>query len=173
MTIGLFIVRVAVGVALVLQGSAKLTKTGRRSTGGYFESVGFRPGLAMAVVAGLTEFGAGVMLAAGLATPLAVAGAVGILLSVVVVSRPQGYWNSNGGVEYPLVMGVTAAALAFTGPGSFSLDEVIGWAEPTTGIAAVAVAFGLVAALPVLVRRVVVLRHQSDGATTLVAAEAA
>lgn len=169
MIAGLLIIRLAVGLALILQGYAKLTRQGRSDTADYFESVGFRPGRVMAPVAGLTEFGAGALLVAGLATPLAVAGAVGILISAAVVNGANGYWNANGGAEYPIVLGFTAAALAFTGPGSASIDELLGWGTPTTATSVAAVVVGALAAAPILLRRRTQREVPSSGAPTITA----
>ncbi len=173
MTIGLFVVRVAVGIALVLQGSAKVTREGRRDTAAYFAEVGFRPPLAMALVAGTTEIAAGLLLTAGLATPLAAAGAVGVLASASVVNWSNGYWNANGGAEYPIVLGLTSAALAFTGAGSLSLDELLGWASPSTAVGGAAIVLALVSAAPALIRRRGVMQLEIVQPPAIVPAEAA
>ena len=39
----------------------------------------------------------------------------------------NGVFIVEGGFEYNLVFGVAALTLAFTGPGSWSLDAVLGW----------------------------------------------
>lgn len=38
----------------------------------------------------------------------------------------KGFFNGNGGFEYPFVLGWSAAALALTGPGRLSLDHAFG-----------------------------------------------
>ena len=49
-------------------------------TAGFFHSMGVRPGKPMAMMAGVSEAGAGLLLALGLFTPLASAAIIGILV---------------------------------------------------------------------------------------------
>lgn len=158
MEIGLLILRVALGGAMALQGAAKLTRSGRQGTAPYFDGIGFRPAAPLVAVAGLTELGAGILLGVGLATPLAAAGLVAVLVSAVVVKAVNGYWNTGDGCEYPLLAALAVAALAFTGPGEVSVDAAIGWDGASTGAGIAAVAGGIVAAAPLLVRRAAALR---------------
>src|SRR5205809_4706166 len=75
MSYGLLLLRVFVGVAFFGHGTQKLFGWwggyGPQGTGGFFAQQGYRAGVLMAVVAGLTEAGGGTLLALGLATPLA------------------------------------------------------------------------------------------------------
>jgi putative oxidoreductase len=153
MNTGLLLLRLAIGGALALQGRAKLTKAGRAGTAAFFDEVGFRPGAPLALVAGATELGAGLLLLAGLGTPLAAAGAVGVLVNASVVGWRNGYWNTAGGAEYALVSLVVSAGLGFTGAGRFSLDELLGWATVSPAVGSAALALGVGSALPLLVRR--------------------
>lgn len=67
MEAGLLILRVVVGVALVCHGTQKLLGWlgghGRRGTGAFFELLGYRPGVLLAVIAGPSEAGGGTLLA--------------------------------------------------------------------------------------------------------------
>ncbi len=45
---------------------------------------------------------------------------------VGLVHLPKGFWNRNGGVEFPLSLAAGVVALAGTGPGSASLDAALG-----------------------------------------------
>lgn len=60
---GLLLIRVVVGTLMVAHGTQKLFGWSRgygiAGTGGYFESIGYPRGRAMALVAGSTETGAG------------------------------------------------------------------------------------------------------------------
>jgi putative oxidoreductase len=70
-------------------------------------------------------------LAAGLLTPLAAAALVGsMLVAILKVHGPKGLWNSRGGFEFPLVMGTVAFVVGLTGPGSYSLDSLLGLQLP-------------------------------------------
>src|SRR5205085_12534400 len=88
MSYGLLLLRVFVGAAFFGNGTLKLFGWwggyGPQGTGGFFSSMGYRSGVAMAVIAGLTEAVAGVLLALGLATPLAGAMIVVVMLNAIV-----------------------------------------------------------------------------------------
>jgi putative oxidoreductase len=131
MNLGLVILRVVVGALFFGHGTQKLfgwfEGHGPDGTGGFFESLGYRPGRDMAILAGVTETGAGMLLVLGLATPLAAAMIIGVMINATMaVHAPKGVWNSDGGYELPLVYSAAAATLAFVGPGSWSVDKAIG-----------------------------------------------
>ncbi len=52
----------------------------------------------------------------------------------------NGFFVQNGGIEYTLVLGVSALSLAFTGPGTLSLDYALGisWSGAPWGVFALA-----------------------------------
>lgn len=161
MDLGLLIIRIVVGLLVAGHGSQKLFGAfgghGIAGTSGFFQSQGFRPGKAMAVVAGVTELAGGLMLALGLLTPLASAMIVGTLVVAASVHAGNGIWGQNGGYELPLLYVVTAGAIAFTGPGEVSLDYVLGVpADPW--LATAAVFLGLAGALVVVARAKALVR---------------
>jgi len=131
MDIGLLILRVIVGLTLTAHGTQKLFGwfggPGVDATGQSFTMLGFPPGRRHALMAGLAETGGGVLLALGLLTPVAAALILSVMIvAVVTVHLKKGFFASNGGYEYNLVLGIAALALVFTGPGSISLDAVFG-----------------------------------------------
>src|ERR1700730_293393 len=73
--LGLLALRVGVGGTLVAHGAQKLFGwfggAGLQQTGKMFEQLGFRPGQANAIAAGLGEAGGGALLAGGGRTPRA------------------------------------------------------------------------------------------------------
>ena len=149
MSTGLLILRLVIGLLLAAHGAQKLFGWfggyGIAGTGGWLESIGFKPGKAMAVVTGLAELAGGLALAVGLLTPLAAAVVIGTMAVAAWTHAAAGLWASNGGYELPLIIGAAAAALAFTGAGDFSLDNALGLTFGT-GYAVAALALGLVAA---------------------------
>ena len=164
MSYGLLLLRVVVGGTMFSHGAQKLFGwfggPGLRGTAGFFESLGWRLPLALAFLAGLAET-SGVAFALGLLTPLAALGiAVVMLNAIFVVHWRNGFFNSNGGVEFPLTLATVAVAVAATGPGRFSIDRLIGWDDNITGvwwgvgIAAAALAISFVT--------VTVLRHRES-----------
>jgi putative oxidoreductase len=131
MTIGLLILRVVVGALFVGHGTQKLFGWfgghGMEGTAGFMESIRYRHGRLAALLAGLAETVSGLLLILGFVIPLAAAGIIAVMLNAMAtVHFRSGLWNANGGIELPLLYAVTAAALSFTGPGSFSLDRVFG-----------------------------------------------
>jgi len=162
MSYGLLLLRVVVGGTMFSHGAQKLFGWfgghGLRGTAGFFESLGWRLPLAMAFLAGLAET-SGVAFALGLLTPLAaLAIAVVMLNAIFVVHWRNGFFNGNGGLEFPLTLATVAVALAATGPGRFSIDRLIGWDDNISGVWwGVGVA---AAALAISFLTVTVLRHR-------------
>lgn len=153
MTLGLLVLRLVMGLTLAAHGGQKLFGwfggPGRAGTAGFFGKLGFRWPVAMALMAGLSEFGGGVLFAAGLMTPFAaIAITVVMLNAFVTVHRPNGFFVTSGGYEYNLIIGAIAVAVAAIGPGRASLDHVFGiagglsgaWWGPIVLVAAVVIA---------------------------------
>jgi putative oxidoreductase len=123
-------VRVATGLLLVPHGAQKLFGWfgghGIDGTGQFFASKLGLPAW-VAVLAGLIEFGGGLLLAVGLATRAAAALVVGLMtVAVLQVHLPNGFFWTEGGYEYPLLWGILALSFVIRGGGSFSLDALIG-----------------------------------------------
>jgi putative oxidoreductase len=138
MNIGRILLRVTVGSIFVEHGTQKLFGWfgghGPDGTGQFFESIGLRPGRRNAIAAGTAEAGGGLLLALGLATPLAAASLASVMLTALrkAIWR-EGIKTGEGGYEVLLL--VTALALAESGPGPWSLDALltterrgVGWA---------------------------------------------
>jgi putative oxidoreductase len=68
------------------------------------------------------------LLALGFLTPLGAALVASVMVVAgVTVHAKNGFFITSGGYEFTLVVGVAALSLAFTGPGTLSLDAVIGY----------------------------------------------
>ena len=147
MDAGLVLARLVFGLLMAAHGTQKafgwFGGYGLAGTGGYFESIGFRPGKFFAAMAAGTEIIAGLLVALGLLGPIGPA----LIVSVMIVAAGSVHWTNgvfaqNGGIEVPLLYGVSAAALALTGFGAYSLDAVTGVSElwtPAIGVAALVV----------------------------------
>jgi putative oxidoreductase len=129
--LGLFLIRVVFGLIFAAHGAQKLFGwfggSGLAGTGGFLESLGFRPGKSFAAAAALAEFGGGLLLAFGFLGPVGPA----LLLSVMFVAgmtvhRKNAFFVATNGLEHPLVMATAAIGIALTGPGRFSLDAALG-----------------------------------------------
>jgi putative oxidoreductase len=137
--IGLLTLRLVVGLTLAGHGAQKLFGWwGGSGIHGWTQVVTklrIRPAKPWAWVAALSEFGGGILLALGLLSPLgslAITGAM--LVAIGTVHLPKGFWNGKGGYEFNLTLIAAAAALALTGPGTYSIDHALGiqLPEPVT-----------------------------------------
>ncbi|HET7094930.1 MAG TPA: DoxX family protein [Thermomicrobiales bacterium] len=133
--LGLLVLRLAVGGLLAGHGAQKLFGAfggaGLQGTAGWLESMGLKPGDRWALLAGLSEFGGGMLTALGLFHPLgpiATEGAMSLATFRVHAGKP--IWNTQGGAELPVTNMSAALALALAGPGRFSLDEALGIRVP-------------------------------------------
>jgi len=133
MATGILLLRLTIGLTLAAHGAQKLFGwfggLGLEQTGRAFDAIGFRPGRRQALIAGLVEVGAGMLLVLGCATPLAAAMTVSVMMvAAISVHGRNGFFITDGGYEFNVVFGVAALTMAFTGPGLYSLDAALGWA---------------------------------------------
>ncbi|MDR7418386.1 MAG: DoxX family protein [Armatimonadota bacterium] len=133
--LGLFIVRVVVGLLFMGHGLQKLAGWfgghGIAGTGQWMESIGLRPGRAWAVVAGLLETVGGLFFGLGVFTPLGTVFICAVMLMAIArVHWPKGLWVTNGGSEYPLTSIAVTIGVALAGPGRFALEPYTGVSLP-------------------------------------------
>lgn len=127
----LLVLRVTLGVMILLHGKNHLWGAGGvDGTAGWFHSIGFRPAKVHALMSGYVELAVGAGLILGLFTPVACAALVGtMIVAGWAAHRPNGFFIFKDGYEYVLVVAVTAVGLATFGPGTWSLDSVLGLVE--------------------------------------------
>jgi putative oxidoreductase len=145
MKVGRLLLRGTIGSLFFAHGTQKLFGWfgghGLDGTAQFFESLGMRPGRLNALAAGAAETGGGALMLLGLATPLAASAITSVMLTAINrIHAKNGPWNSEGGYEYNLALIAAAAGLAEVGPGSPSLDSVLGieWHGPRWALAALA-----------------------------------
>jgi len=126
LSIGLTVLRLALGATFIMHGGQKLFIYGFAGVSGSFAQMGIpMPGLLGPFVS-LVEFFGGIAIVFGLLTRLAALGLAGnMIVAILTVHLKAGFFNP-GGVEFPLSLLAAAATLAITGAGAFSLDALIG-----------------------------------------------
>jgi putative oxidoreductase len=166
MNTALLVLRLVPGLLLIGHGLQKLVPAkysppllhamGPRTTAGFFEQLGIRPGLPAALLAGLAEVAGGFLIAGGLVTPLGTALVAAVMTTAILsVHIRKGIWAAEGGFEFPLVLLTVAYVVSAIGPGSFSIDSWAGisnwtgihWAASDAVRAGAAVGIGAVAGL--------------------------
>ena len=125
------IVRVVQGSLMAGHGAQKLFGSfggpGLEGTSVFMEMFGMRPGRPWAYLAGLSEFGGGVLTALGLLKPL---GPLGVIGSMAMATRKAHWgkpiWVTEGGAELPVLNIAISTALMVREPDGFSLDRLLG-----------------------------------------------
>jgi putative oxidoreductase len=130
MSLGKLAIRGVVGPLFIGHGTQKLFGWfgghGLEGTAGFFESgLGLRPGKRHATAAGVSEALGGLLLTLGALTPVAAAMITGVMTTAIrKVHAPNGPWITENGYEYTAVIIAAVCALAESGPGTPSVDEV-------------------------------------------------
>src|SRR5437660_1796027 len=153
---GLLILRLVAGGLLAGHGAQKLFGWfgghGLKGTAGWLESMGLRPGKPWALMAGLSEFGGGMLTLLGFLNPLGALGIIGSMgMATTKVHWGKPIWVTSGGAELPLTNSAIALAIGLAGPGDLSLDKALGVRLPRRlvlvpglALAAAGVAAGLI-----------------------------
>jgi putative oxidoreductase len=126
MNLGLLLIRLVIGLTFAGHGTQKLFGWfggyGLKGTGGWLESIGLKPGVLMALVAGLGELLGGLLFAAGVFTPVGAALIViTMLVAIITVHGKNGFWVTSNGIEYNLMLIAVAVGVALVGPGAYVL----------------------------------------------------
>src|SRR5215216_3366065 len=108
--LAVFILQLGVGLTFAAHGAQKAFGwwggPGLAGWEGAMQHMGFRPARFFAVTSAVIELGAGILLAAGLLTPLVAAALVA--QAVVIIGQvhwANGFFNSRSGIEFPLLLG--------------------------------------------------------------------
>ena len=150
----LLILQLGVGLTFAAHGAQKMFGwwggPGLAGWEGAMAHMGFHPARFFALVSAGVELFGGLMLAVGFLTPIAAAALVA--QTVVIIGQvhwANGFFNSKSGFEFPLVLGLGAAAVGLGGPSAVSIDSALGLAiEPASAV--VMLGLGLLAGLVTL-----------------------
>lgn len=159
-SVAFLVIRLILGLGLMAHGTQKLFGwfggNGLAGTGGFFETLGLRPGRLFALAAGLGET------VGGLLTVLGLGGALGpalivlvMLVAIGLVHYNKGFFAANGGWELNAMVIAAAMGVAFGGNGLYSLDNVFGlsFLSDTVQVWYALAAAAIVAGLNLLARR--------------------
>ena len=128
--VAILLVRATVGGLLAGHGAQKLFGWfggyGLEGTSAWLESMGRRPGRPWAVLAGMSEFLGGLLVALGALNPIGPLLALGaMLMATVKVHLGKPIWVSAGGAELPVTNIAVMLGLMIAGPGRLSVDSLL------------------------------------------------
>lgn len=140
------ILRASVGTTMIAHGMKHAKSL--EGTAGWFGSIGFRQPELQAKTSAVVEIGSGAALLAGAATPLAASAVIGTMaVAARSVHLENGFFITAEGYEYVLGISTAAAAIAALGPGSLSVDRLIGRRGPVgTKAGVLAIVLGVLGA---------------------------
>ncbi|HXZ33065.1 MAG TPA: DoxX family protein [Terriglobales bacterium] len=121
---GLAVLRIVVGVIFVMHGWQKLS-WGFQHVGEFLGSLHVPLPTVAAVLLTLVEFLGGIFLIIGVLTRyVAALLAVDMLLAIILVHAKNGFFTSNGGVEFPLLLLAANLTLIMSGAGTLSVSAL-------------------------------------------------
>jgi putative oxidoreductase len=124
------ILRIALGAILIPHGMQKLFGAfggmGFAGNAALFDRIGFTPGIFWGTLVGCTELIGGTLLVLGLFTRFAAAAVVIFMIMGVKFTSAKGFFWTQGGSEYALLIGFCALFFLVRGGGVWSLDRAIG-----------------------------------------------
>jgi putative oxidoreductase len=136
------VLRTAIGGTLVAHGIRHWRTLD--GTARWFGSIGFKQPRLQAAASAAVEVGAGAALIAGAGTPLAASAVVGTMtVAARSVHLENGFFITAEGYEYVLNLSAASVALAAIGPGSLSVDRVLGIHDKLSPAQRVGLAVGL------------------------------
>jgi putative oxidoreductase len=128
--IALPLLRLTMGLILVPHGCQKLFGwfggLGFEKFTEIFDKIGWHPAVFWVALVALTESVGGLMLAFGFLTRFAAAAILIFMLNAMWSTSAKGFFWAQGGMEYPLLIGVVALVFLIKGGGRFSVDHALG-----------------------------------------------
>lgn len=128
--LGLLVLRLALGLIVAAHGAQKVFGwwggTGMAGWTAGMTRMRIRPAVPWAWISALSELLGGLAVALGLLFPVGSFAIVAAMaVAIALVHWPNGFWNGKRGYEFNLALVGPAVALALTGPGTYSVDELL------------------------------------------------
>jgi len=128
--IALPLLRLTMGLILVPHGCQKLFGwfggLGFEKFTDIFDKMGWHPAVFWVALVALTESVGGLLLAFGFLTRFAAAAIVIFMINAVWATSAKGFFWAQGGMEYPILIGIVALVFLIKGGGRFSVDQALG-----------------------------------------------
>jgi putative oxidoreductase len=124
------ILRVGLGLILIPHGAQKFFGwfggMGYEKFVALFNTLGYKPGILWLTLVGLTEFVGGILLVLGLFTRLAALAVVTFMIVAVHFTSAKGFFWTQQGLEYSLLILFVGLVFLIRGGGDYSLDKKLG-----------------------------------------------
>jgi putative oxidoreductase len=91
-----------------------------------FDKIGWHPAVFWMTIVALTESVGGLLLAFGFLTRFAAAAILIFMINAVWATSAKGFFWTQGGFEYSLLIGVVALVFLIRGGGRYSFDHALG-----------------------------------------------
>jgi len=128
--IALPLLRLTMGLILVPHGCQKLFGwfggLGFEKFTEIFDKMGWHPAFFWVALVALTESVGGLLLAFGFMTRFAAAAILIFMINAVWATHAKGFFWAQGGMEYPILIGIVALVFLIKGGGRFSVDHALG-----------------------------------------------
>jgi putative oxidoreductase len=124
------ILRVGLAVILMAHGAQKIFGMfggmGIAGNAALFDRLGYSPGMLWGTLVGLTELVGGFLLAIGLFTRPAALSIVIFMIFAMRFTSAKGFFWTQGGMEFSLLIGLAALVFLIRGGGDYSVDRRLG-----------------------------------------------
>jgi len=121
------LLRIALGAILIPHGCQKLFGLfggmGFTRFSALFDQLGYKPGAFWVAVVGLTELVGGLMLIFGFFTRFAATAVVIFMINAVWFTSAKGFFWTQGGSEFSILLLVVAVVFLIKGSGEYSIDK--------------------------------------------------